>query len=188
VADRNGDSAVFAPSADGEWNYTMRENSFQVVTNFNLAIYPEYTGDSRYNSATGMLSAMGTNLTLEYFTEILEEVHNPGGYSGIETIYSNVYDLVNGEMYLFYRHDFSQYVRFNITEELEQGYHRYHIQSLFGTSTSTTSTTTTTTTSSTTSTTTSTETPDYTLPLLGVSIGAGAFVGVIALALVKKRI
>ncbi|MFX1369861.1 MAG: hypothetical protein ACFFAY_14795 [Promethearchaeota archaeon] len=187
VADRNGDSAVFAPGADGEWNYTMRENAFQVVTNFNLAMYPDYTGDSRYNTATSMLSTMGDNLSLEYFTETLDAVHNPG-YSGVETIYSNVYDLVNGEMYLFYLHDFSQYIRFNLTEELEQGYHRYHIESLFDIFTTISSTTTTATSATpTTSTPAITETPDFTLPLLGAAIGAGALVGIVALTLVWRK-
>jgi len=70
----------------------------------------------------------------------------------------------------------------------EKGYHRYLIPDLFETSTSTSTTSTSSTTSSTTSTTTTTETPDYTLPLLGASIGVGVVVGIIALALVRKRI
>jgi hypothetical protein len=99
VADRNGDAAVFAPGADGEWHFILKgSEEFLVVTNFNLEITPDYTGCVRYNTATDMLEDMDSNLTVEYFTAILETVHNPEG-GGIETIYSNICDLVNGNIY-----------------------------------------------------------------------------------------
>ncbi|MHA2080019.1 MAG: hypothetical protein ACW99H_02625 [Candidatus Thorarchaeota archaeon] len=143
VADRNGDAAVFAPGADGEWHFILKgSEEFLVVTNFNLEITPDYTGCVRYNTATDMLEDMDSNLTVEYFTAILETVHNPEG-GGIETIYSNICDLVNGNIYLFYSHNFDQLVRFNLEEELEKGPHQYKISDLFinevTTSTSTTS-------------------------------------------------
>lgn len=143
VADRNGDAAVFAPGSDGEWHFIMKgSDEFLVVTNFNLEINPDYAGCTRYNTATNMLENMGTNLTVEYFTTILDEVHNPTG-GGIETIYSNICDLTNGEIYLFYSHDFNHVVRFNLEEELEQGPHQYKIADLFPIDeTSSTSTTT----------------------------------------------
>lgn len=147
VADGNGDAAVFAPGSDGEWHFISRDTAdFLVVTNFNLAITPDYTGSLRYNTATNMLEEMGPNLSVEYFTSILDAVHNHAG-GGSETIYSNICDLVNKEIYLFYNQDFSQTLRFNLEEELLQGPHLYKMADLFPevetTSTTTSSTTTT---------------------------------------------
>ena len=131
VADSNGDAAVFAPGDDGEWRYILKDSEeFLVVTNFNLAISPNYSGRLRYNTATNMLEEMGSNLTADYFTTILDAVHNPTG-GGIETIYSNICDLVNRDVYLFYSHNFDQVVKFNLEEELEQGVHLYKIADLF---------------------------------------------------------
>ncbi|MCK5239439.1 MAG: hypothetical protein KAR33_07835 [Candidatus Thorarchaeota archaeon] len=130
VADRFGDSAVFTPGNDGEWHFIQNNDSYQVVTNFNLAIDPSYRGCNRYNTATLNLQQMGSNLSTDYFASILNSVHNPGS-TGLCTIYSNVFDLVNGEIYLYYMNDFEKVVNFNLEEELQSGGGRYLISDLF---------------------------------------------------------
>jgi len=179
VADRNGDAVVFAPGADGEWHFLLKDSEeYLVVTNFNLETNPDYTGCIRYNTATNMLEDMGLNLSIEYFTEILEAVHNPPG-GGSETIYSNICDLVNGDIYLFYMNDYSSFVQFDLEEELELGSHLYKIENLFPEETS--SVTTVPTSSST------HMPPEESLIITVVGLVGGAAIGLVALFLISRR-
>lgn len=179
VADRNGDAAVFAPGADGEWHFILKgSEEFLVVTNFNLEINADYTGGVRYNTATNMLEDMGSNLTVEYFTTILDAVHNPTG-GGIETIYSNICDLVNGDVYLFYSHNYDRVLRFNLEEELEQGAHLYKIADLFPDIV---------TSSTTTTTQPSPQSPDSSSLIITLSaLVGGSMIGIITLGLISRR-
>jgi penicillin V acylase-like amidase (Ntn superfamily) len=181
VADGNGDAAIFAPGADGEWHYILKDSEdFLVVTNFNLAITPNYTGCVRYNTATNMLEGMGSNLTAENFATILDAVHNPTG-GGVETIYSNICDLVNRNIYLFYNHDFNRVVKFNLEDELEQGTHLYKIADLFPDDvTNSTSTTTTSLTST-------QPPPNHTLTITISALVGGVMIGLVVIGIISRR-
>lgn len=122
--DSSGNSAIF----EGD-NIIYKEGDFQVVTNFyqsnpHLGGWPCW----RYDTAVGMLEDM-VNLSVEYFRDICDAVH----YEGVAypTQYSNIYDIKNGLIYLYFFHSFDECIIFDLHEELEKGYHRYHISSLF---------------------------------------------------------
>ena len=58
----------------------------------------------------------------------MESVHQEGYYS---TVYSNIYDLTNGVVYLYYFHNFFDEVRLDIGNELSKGERIVKINSLF---------------------------------------------------------
>lgn len=126
VVDRNGDSVII-----GGDDITMKDGAFQVVTNFrpshpSLGGYPCW----RYDKAYGKLEEMEI-ISLDYFTEILNETHMEGNYP---TQWSIIYDLEEYNIHLYYFHDFNNVIIFNLHEELENGEHVYSIPSLFETS------------------------------------------------------
>lgn len=121
--DKEGNSVIIGGDAN-----TFKENNFQVCTNF-FQTHPELGGYPcwRYNNAFQMLE-QSEEISIDLFKNILDAVH-------IEqfspTQYSNIYDLNNGLIYLYYYHDFNNVIVLNLTEELELGYHNYSIPSLF---------------------------------------------------------
>jgi len=118
-ADASGDAMV-ASVADGEFTYTRKGSAhFLVSTNFNLAntssafAYPCW----RYDAATSMLEEIISegDLTVDTVRDVLDAVHEEGTYG---TKYSNIFDLVNGVVYIYHDHDFENVVRLDLDEEL----------------------------------------------------------------------
>jgi hypothetical protein len=122
-ADSPGDSAVI------EGDLAIRkENHYQVATNFyqsnpGLGGYPCW----RYDTACDMLEN-NTEITVDLFRSVLAAVHQEGRYP---TLYSNIYDLKNKIVYLFYLHNFHEFIKIDLMEELKKGGRDYHIPSLF---------------------------------------------------------
>ena len=132
VVDRTGDSVII------ERDHTIRKTgSYQVVTNFLQSQVGEnkqpcewYKGGCiRYQTAEMMLKDRRA-VSVEYFRNILEATHQHT--LGTRTLYSNIYDLKNGLIYLYYLHNFDNEVIINLKEELKKGSHYYEIPSLYG--------------------------------------------------------
>jgi hypothetical protein len=124
IADRLGDSAII------EGDIIIRKNGdFQVVTNFRHS-NPEHGWYPcwRYDMAVDMLDNMN-DLSVDYFMDICNATHSEGLYS--YTIYSNVYDLMNGVVYLYYMHDYSIVKVFNLNDEMAQGFQSFNMSYLF---------------------------------------------------------
>ena len=123
IADRFGESVLISAGPDSEVAFTRKNGTFQLTTNGNMAC-PELghsaSSEYRYNTAFALLSQIGTNLTVEYFTAILDAVHQTG------TAFSSVYDLINHDIYVYFNHNYSCVEVFNLEYELEMGYHSYH--------------------------------------------------------------
>jgi len=51
--------------------------------------------------------------------------------SAVNTMYSNIFDVTTGDMYLFWFHQFNEVVHFNLAAELAKGRHSYRISDLF---------------------------------------------------------
>ena len=104
---------------DGEFAFTRKLSSHYLVsTNFNLANYDNgYYPCSRYITATNMLASITeeVDLTVDACRDILDAVHQEGVYA---TKYSNIFDLVNLEIHLFYNHNFDKMVSLDLMEEL----------------------------------------------------------------------
>jgi hypothetical protein len=121
--DATGESAIVEPQA-----VIRQQGGYQVATNFLQSITPpEVRSDRRYQTATERLESMD-ELSVESMRDVLDAVHLNGAAS---TVYSNVYDLNNKIIYLYYFHNYDDVVVLNLEEELAQGYHTYDLPSLF---------------------------------------------------------
>jgi hypothetical protein len=131
IVDKTGDSAII----EGD-DIIRKTGSYQVVTNFHQSKVGDkrqacqwYKGGClRYQIAENMLKD-GRAVSVEHFREILEATHQ--NTLGVRSLYSNIYDLKNGLVYLYYLHNFDNEVIINLKEELKKGSHYYEIPSLF---------------------------------------------------------
>ena len=134
IVDKSGDAAII----EGD-EVIRKSGSYQVVTNFRLSKIAEDQRPcrwpawscSRYKKAEKMLTESDT-ATVANFRDILKATHR-GPHNVISrTLYSNIYDLKKGLVYLYYLHDFDNEVVLNLSEELKKGRHYYELPSLFG--------------------------------------------------------
>jgi hypothetical protein len=137
LADATGDAVVISAGPDGELAFTRKPegDGYLVSTNFNLA-NPKNTFDGsypcwRYNKADEMLKRIKDekDLTVDYFRSILDAVHIEGAVGN--TLYSNVYDLRNGVIYLYYWHQFHEVATLNVAEVIAKNPSPTPIQALF---------------------------------------------------------
>ena len=132
IVDKSGDAAII----EGD-EVIRKSGSYQVVTNFRLSKIPEDQRPcrwpawscSRYKRAQKMLAESDT-ATVAHFRDILKATHRDNVIA--RTLYSNIYDLKNGLVYLYYLHDFDSEVIFDLSEELKKGRHYFELPSLFG--------------------------------------------------------
>jgi predicted SnoaL-like aldol condensation-catalyzing enzyme len=134
VVDKTGDSAII----EGETVVRKRDN-YQVVTNFRISRIPEDQRPceaaawscSRYKKVERML--LDSNApTVPHFRTILQATHR-SSYNLIGTTqYSNIYDLTNKLVYVYYFHDFDNEIVLSLSEELKKGRHYFDLPSLFG--------------------------------------------------------
>lgn len=134
LVDKSGSSAV-VEWVDGEMRILRKEKDHQVMTNFWLS-HPELGNYPcrRYDKVTEMMENRN-EISVEYFASILRSVTEyeraeDGQESG--TIYSNVYDLSNGEVHIYYKRDFENPIKVNLDAELRKGDRSHKLRSLFG--------------------------------------------------------
>ena len=133
LADATSDAVVISTGRDGELAFTRKAkgDGFLISTNFNLA-YPQngYYPCSRYDTATNMLKKLGGSerLTVEYARDVLDATHQGFGYP---TLYSNVIDLRNGIMYLYYWHHFGEVVVIHVADAIAKTVTPLRLSSLF---------------------------------------------------------
>ncbi len=123
IGDSTGNSII----VEGD-NYIPIASTFQILTNFyhshpDLGGYPCW----RYETAFEMLSN-NYNLTPYFIGSILEATHQDGQYP---TQYSNIYDLNNCHIFLFYYHNYDEFIKIDLKKELSKGYKSYNIPKLF---------------------------------------------------------
>ncbi|MBN1347610.1 MAG: hypothetical protein JXQ73_33295 [Phycisphaerae bacterium] len=123
LGDATGDSAIVESGG-----VIRKEGSFQVVTNFRQSkLGVRKPSCDRYKIAVKMLSECEAP-SVEVFRQILAATHQEGTYP---TIYSNIYDLKRGVVYLYHYHDFTQVVEIDVKKELAKGDHVCELPSLF---------------------------------------------------------
>lgn len=122
-----GDSSGHSMIVEGD-NIIVNEDSYQVLTNFYQS-HPELGGYPcwRFETATEMLSS-NDKLTPYFAGSVLSATHQEGRYP---SQYSNIYDLKNGLIYLFYYHNYEEFIKIDLIEELKKGYRSYNIPELF---------------------------------------------------------
>ena len=134
VADRTGDAVLISAVPDGEIVFTRKKkgNGFLVSTKFNVANHANGRYPCRrYNTATEMLEKADTEdkLTVECIGSILNAVHQEG--VSVNTVYSNIFDLKKGIIYLYHWHQFSEVVQLNVLNELAKAPSKSRIEDLF---------------------------------------------------------
>lgn len=104
--------------------FTHKTGNFLVSTNFNLNNtnnaydYP----CSRHYKATKMLGEIDCeeNLTVQACADILYEVHIDGGINQCHTLFSNIFDPVNLDVYLNYGDEYKKQRKVNLLQELSR--------------------------------------------------------------------
>jgi hypothetical protein len=122
-ADRSGDAVII----EGD-EFVRKSGRFQIVTNFYQSQYqPEDYPCPRYRKAHEMLSN-SESFDVDLCRRVLDAVH---AERVAHTLYSNVYDLKKGLVYLYHFHDFDNVVVIDLAEELKKGQHFVSIPTLF---------------------------------------------------------
>jgi len=133
--DKSGESVVFHIGEDGEFSFFRNDGRFQLATNFYVDDpsrgNPGSNAIRRYSVAEQKLNNIVTNdnMSIESIASILDAVHFEGPY--VNTVYSNIFDVTNGDIYLYHFHQFQEVVKINLKEELAKGPHTYRISDLF---------------------------------------------------------
>ena len=121
--DKTGDSVII----EGD-DYIRKKGSFQIVTNFYQSEVKEgvKTGCIRYDNLLKELPEL--EITIDDFARALATTHAEGKYP---TQYTNIFDPNKLEMYLFRFHDYSNYLTFDLKEELKIGRHVIEMKDVF---------------------------------------------------------
>lgn len=136
LADPTGDAVVIGFDSDGELAFTRkaRGDGYLVSTNFNRAYPANRYGTypcQRFEKASSILKSInqGEDCTVAYLASILDAVHEEG--RTLNTLYSNIYDLKNGIVYLYYWHNFSYVCKLNVGEIIKSAQPPKPIKDLF---------------------------------------------------------
>jgi hypothetical protein len=122
IGDASGDSAIIERKA-----IIRKDTGYQIATNFNQSLIK--TADAtcpRYRKANAMLGA-AEKLDVDLMRRVLDAVHQD------ITVYSQVYDLTNRDVYLYLEHDYKRGVKFNLDEELKKGEREFDLADFFKT-------------------------------------------------------
>jgi hypothetical protein len=122
-ADRTGDSVIIEGDV-----FLRKEGRYQVVTNFYQSrATPGSDPCPRFRIANQLLEE-AEEVSVELCKRVLAGVHNE---QRSPTLYSNVYDLKKGLVYVYHFHNFENVVVFDLAEELKKGARTLDLPSLF---------------------------------------------------------
>jgi hypothetical protein len=132
MADRAG-SSVVGEWIDGQFKPVRKSGPYQLITNFLLSDPPRGNYPCRrHATASEMLDKSG-KITLEDCAAMLKAVSadwSDGDARG-GTKYSNVFDLGNREVYVYYRRNFDKTIRVNLAKELRKGLREVDLKEAF---------------------------------------------------------
>jgi len=120
-ADKTGDSVIIEAGDI----ITRKKGNYQVMTNFHQSRgSPEQVSCPRYKLVKRSL-AENKDVTVGGCRSLLKATAQPF------TIYSTIFDLTNGEVYVHQRGDFEQTVKLDLNQELGKGERALKIADLF---------------------------------------------------------
>jgi len=127
-ADRQGNSVIIE-FGEKDVVFLRKEHAYQVMTNYYLSDSANlrWSNCHRFNAINSIMKS-GKELSLELMTTALEASHKEGF---TPTLFSNVYDLKKGEIYIYHFHYYGEYVRINLSEELLKGDQYLDLPKLF---------------------------------------------------------
>lgn len=124
VVDKSGASAI-VEMFDGELKTLPKEENYQYMTNFNISASKQAGYNcTRYSMLEHMFS-INPDATVDNIKSMLSATKLES------TIYSNIYDLNTGDIYLYYLGNFDNPVKLNLGDELKKGRHIYNLSELF---------------------------------------------------------
>jgi tetratricopeptide (TPR) repeat protein len=135
--DRYQASLLFFVDKSGD--YLIMEGDSLILGNDPTYIqsnfYPSCTKENKdinidfYQKGREFLAQNKAHSSLAYCTDMMNAMHQDWGTGG--TLYSTIYDLETGIIYLYYHSDFENVVKFNLKTELEKGNRIVNIPELF---------------------------------------------------------
>ena len=124
-ADATGDAAIIGPGPDGELAVTRKPagDGYLLGTNFNVVQLQDEDFEIpcwRYDKARQMLDKLQKkgDLSVDTVFNILDKVHQEGRRNN--TLYSNVFDLKNGVVYLTYWYQYDEVITLYVQEEVDK--------------------------------------------------------------------
>jgi penicillin V acylase-like amidase (Ntn superfamily) len=112
-ADRSGASVIVTwDEQKNELEFIRKNPNHQILGDRDIPA-PKFIIDSE-------------NTSISHFRSMLEATHHETA-----TVYSNIYDLKKGEIYLYYLNDYRNPVKINLAAELSKGKHIYDLYALF---------------------------------------------------------
>jgi len=128
--DRTGNSVII----EGD-EVIYKQGNYQVVTNY-LQNHPELGGYPcwRYDTASSLIEDMD-DLSVDYFRDIceavqVEDISIPDAFI-LDTVYSNVCDLNELVMKIYFFHDYDNSIEIRIPEIFIDGYQNLNLANLF---------------------------------------------------------
>lgn len=85
----------------------------------------------RYCKGVAFLNNKKLDTSLSFCTALSDTMSVNRVKVGDGTLYTNIYDLDKGLIHLYFFHDFSKHITFNLKEELAKGDHSYNFAELF---------------------------------------------------------
>ena len=127
-ADRQGNSVIIE-YGEKDVVFLPKDQGYQVMTNYYLSdsTNQRWSSCHRFKAITEILNNQ-EDLSVGLMTLALNASHKEGL---TPTLYSNIYDLKKGDIYIYHFHYYGEYVRFNLAEELEKGDQYLELPSLF---------------------------------------------------------
>jgi hypothetical protein len=122
-ADRTGDAAVIEGNA-----IVRKEGRFLVSTNFRASRISGASAGCERNRIASRMLGDAREATVDICRKVLAATHQE---TPAATLYSNVYDLKKGLVYLYHFHDFDNVVIIDLAAELRKGAHGVELSSLF---------------------------------------------------------
>lgn len=107
-------------------------NQKYVVSNFCPSQVTDFNSIkiSRYRKGINLLNAR-IDTTISFCSSLSDSMHVCRPHVGDGTLYTTIYDLNDGTIYLHFYHDFKHMVKFNLKAELENNNNEYKIPDLF---------------------------------------------------------
>ncbi|EDM34923.1 hypothetical protein PBAL39_00285 [Pedobacter sp. BAL39] len=126
IADATGNSVVINLGTT-----VVKKGSYQVNTNFDIKNLKDHNYSCRRYDLSDAALADAKSLSVDFFKDILDRTHQEGK---LATIYSNIYDLKRGLIYVYHFHNFQQVYVIDLKKELQKGYRLERISDYFPTS------------------------------------------------------
>jgi hypothetical protein len=133
IGDRFGNSVVIEESENNTLTFIRKKNNYQVAENFlnsyldDPKIY-RWIQCPRYKYIDETLKDKDS-ITVGLFGDILQHVGSNRTLS--PTVYSNIYDLNVGKVYIYNYYNFDEVLIVDVKKELEKGYQFYKLPELF---------------------------------------------------------